>query len=137
MNMSGENYRAKEEIQRKDTINSQAPGSLFLRKPPASLNPIVRLFESPQRLISPYIKKGQVVADLGCGSGQYTLALIEIVGPAGKVYAIDLDKKRMRSLEKKTEKGGYYNIELHATSASDLSFIKDRSVDFVLANGQL
>ena len=32
---------------------------------------------------------------------------------------------------------GYHNIEAYATSASDLSFIKDESVDFVLANGLL
>jgi ubiquinone/menaquinone biosynthesis C-methylase UbiE len=40
-------------------------------------------------------------------------------------------------LEKKVDKLGYRNIELHASSASDLSFIKDGSVDFVLANGLL
>ena len=32
---------------------------------------------------------------------------------------------------------GYHNIEGHATSASELNFIGDESVDFVLANGLL
>ncbi len=67
----------------------------------------------------------------------YTLALAELVGPEGKVYAVDLGKKCIRALEKKADKGGYHNIEAHASSASDVSFIKDRSVDFVLANGLL
>jgi ubiquinone/menaquinone biosynthesis C-methylase UbiE len=40
-------------------------------------------------------------------------------------------------LEKKANKRGCRNIEAHASSASDLSFIKDESVDFVLANGLL
>jgi ubiquinone/menaquinone biosynthesis C-methylase UbiE len=78
-----------------------------------------------------------VVADLGCGSGYYTLALAELVGPEGKVYAVDLDNKCIKALEKKADKSGYHNIEAHASSASDVSFIKDRSVDFVLANGLL
>ena len=35
------------------------------------------------------------------------------------------------------EKGGHQNIETYASSASELNFIKDGSVDFVLANGLL
>jgi ubiquinone/menaquinone biosynthesis C-methylase UbiE len=78
-----------------------------------------------------------VVADLGCGPGFYTLALANCVGPEGKVYAVDMDEKCIQELEKKVENGGYQNIEMYAMSASNLSFIKDNSVDFVLANGLL
>jgi len=84
-----------------------------------------------------YVKKGQVVADLGCGPGFYTLALADCAGDEGKVYAVDSDEKVIQALEKKLEKGIYHNIETHASSASDLDFIKDGSVDFVLANGLL
>ncbi len=92
---------------------------------------------NPQKHIEPYVKKGHVVVDLGCGPGFYTLALADCVGPEGKVYAVDLNEKCIRSLEKKVKKGGYHNIETHASSASDLRFINDGSVDFVLANGLL
>jgi len=102
-----------------------------------NLNPIRRLFGSPQRHVEPYVTNGQVVADLGCGSGYYTLALAECVGPEGWVYAVDLDDEAIRALEKGADRRGYHNIEAHASSASDLSFIKDGSVDFVLANGLL
>ena len=78
-----------------------------------------------------------MVADLGCGSGYYTFALAQCVGPEGRVYAVDLDKKCIRSIEKKMGKKGFHNIEAHASSASDLGFIKTGSVDFVLANGLL
>lgn len=125
------------EEKHKNRKKSPASGWLFLRRPPAILDPIRRLFEPPQRLIGPHVKKGQVVADLACGSGYYSLALAESVGPEGKVYAVDLDKKCIRAIEKKAVKRGYLNIEAHASSASDLSFIKDRSVDFVFANGLL
>jgi len=95
-------------------------------------NFIRRLTDNPNKYCS-YVTKGQVVADLGCGPGYYTLLLAESVGPEGKVYAVDSDEKAIRALEKKASKHGYHNIEAHATSASDLSFIKDGSVDFVLA----
>ncbi len=125
------------EQQQKDQTKSKWSDWLFLRRPPAFLDPIRRLFEPPKRLIKPYVKKGQVVADLGCGSGYYTLALAELVGPKGKVYAVDLGRNCIRGLEKKAKKDGCHNIEVYASSASDVSFIKDRSVDFVLANGLL
>jgi ubiquinone/menaquinone biosynthesis C-methylase UbiE len=95
-----------------------------------------RLFSSPEKYC-PYVTNGQVVADLGCGPGYYTIALAESAGPEGKVYAVDSDEKAIRALEKKADKLGYHNIEAHASSASDLSFTRDRSVDFVLANGLL
>ena len=106
-----------------------------------SLNWFGRLFDrdpsTPLRQIEPYISEGQVAADLGCASGYYTLALAERVGPKGRVYAVDLDGEVIRELEDKAKRNGRENIEFHATSAADLGFIADASVDFVLANGLL
>lgn len=100
-----------------------------------NLNPIRRLFDGdrsiPQRHIEPYVTKGQVVADLGCGLGYYTFALAECVGSEGRVYAVDLKEDYIRALEEKADKRGYRNIEAHASSVSDLSF-KDESVDLSL-----
>jgi len=99
-------------------------------------NPFRKLFSNPNEFCY-HVTNGQVIADLGCGPGFYTLALAECVGPKGRVYAVDSDEKAIRALEKKAEERGYHNIEAHASSASDLNFIKDESVDFVLANGLL
>ena len=137
MGVSRKKRRAGNDCRQKDQRKLNWSNWLFLRRPPAFLDPIRRLFESPKKLIEPYVKDGQVVADLGCGSGYYTFALAELVGSRGKVYAVDLGKDCIRALEKKARKSGYRNIEAHASSASDVSFMKDRSVDFVLANGLL
>ena len=101
------------------------------------LYPIIRIFEPPKRLIRPFVKEDYVVADLGCASSYSTIALAELVGPEGRVYAVDLNEKCIRALEKKVEKGGYHNIESHASSAADLSFIEDSSVDLIFASGLL
>ena len=108
-----------------------------LPKNQITLSPFRRFFGNPQKHIEPYVTKGQVVADLGCSTGYYTLALVECAGPEGRVYAVDLNENNIRSLEEKAAKSGYRNIGAHASSAADLSFIKDGSVDFVLANGLL
>jgi ubiquinone/menaquinone biosynthesis C-methylase UbiE len=94
-------------------------------------------FFSNTKKFCSYVKNGQVIADLGCGPGFYTLALADCVGNEGKVYAVDSDEKVIQALNKRVAKGGYNNIETHASSASDLNFIKDGVVDFVLANGLL
>ena len=137
MDTSQEKHKVEGQKQPRDQKKSKTSRWLWLRRPPALLDPLRRLSGPPRRLIEPYVKDDQLVADLGCGSGYYTLALAELVGSGGKVYAVDLDKKAIRALVKKAEKGGYRNIEAHAVSAADVSFIKDRSVDFVLANGLL
>ncbi len=102
-----------------------------------ALGPLRKLFKPSQDHFEQYAKKGYVAIDMGCRTGFYSLVLAESVGPQGKVYAVDLDKKSIQTLEEKAKKAGYRNIEAHATSAADLSFIKDKSVDFVLANGLL
>jgi ubiquinone/menaquinone biosynthesis C-methylase UbiE len=126
MDTNEEKHKAREEAHSKNRI---------------SLNPIRRFFERsidhPRRHLEPYVTKGQVVADLGCDTGYYTFALAECVGPEGKVYVVDLEEKKIRALEKKIEEGEYQNIEARASSAADLSFIEDGSIDFVLANGLL
>ncbi len=102
-----------------------------------NLNPLSRLFENPRESLEPYVSKGQVVADLGCNKGYYTFALAECVCPDGKVYAVDLREDFIDALEKRGDANGYHNIEWHAASAADMNFIKDESIDFVLANGLL
>jgi SAM-dependent methyltransferase len=129
----------RKEKQPIDQITSREARWSFLRRPPAFLDPILNRIESPKVLkrVGSYIKKGQVVADLGCGWGYYTFALADLVGSEGKVYSVDLSKNCIRSINKKAIKGSYHNIQAFVSSAADLSFIKDRSVDFVFANGLL
>jgi len=39
-------------------------------------------------------------ADLGAGDGVFTRALVELLGPAARIYAVDRDKKALASLER-------------------------------------
>jgi precorrin-6B methylase 2 len=42
---------------------------------------------------------GGIWADFGAGSGAFTLALRELVGPHANIYAIDKDQRALRELE--------------------------------------
>lgn len=109
----------------------------FLRRPNGFYDLIRFFFEPPNKLIAPYVKRGMVVADLACARGYYTFPLADLVGPEGKVYAVDLGENCIQGIQAKAKKNGYENIEAIATSAADLKAIPDRSVDFVFANGLL
>ena len=101
------------------------------------LYPFRKHFEDPEKIFGPYLSKEQVVADLGCGPGFFSTPMAHFVGPEGQVYAVDSNEKAIRALEKKMRKDGIDNIETHASSAHDLSFIGDDSVDFIFAYGLL
>ena len=122
-----------------DPQEARAARWAFLRRPPKFLNTIMSRIESPKILkqVRPHIETGQVVADLGCGWGFYTFALADLVGPQGTVYSVDLSKNCIQTIQKKADKRGYHNIRAFASTAANLSFIQDRSVDFVFANGLL
>jgi SAM-dependent methyltransferase len=128
-----------EDMQSKVKKEAWAARLAFLRRPPAFLDSLMTKVESPGilRKIRPYVKEGQTTADLCCGWGFYSIALADIVGPKGMVYSVDLSKNCIGSIRKKVEEGSYRNIEAIASTAADLSFIIDKSVDFVFANGLL
>ena len=46
------------------------------------------------------LESGGTWADLGAGSGAFTLALRELVGPHANIYAVDKDQRGLRNLEK-------------------------------------
>ncbi|WP_455283779.1 class I SAM-dependent methyltransferase [[Eubacterium] cellulosolvens] len=62
-----------------------------------------------------------MVADLGCGPGYFTVALAELVGPQGRVFAVDSDEKAIRALKMKADGRGFHSIEAHASSPRLLS----------------
>ena len=45
-------------------------------------------------------EKGGTWADLGSGSGAFTLALADLIGSTGKIYSIDKDKRALKEQEK-------------------------------------
>ena len=44
-------------------------------------------------------QQGEVWADLGAGRGRFTLALADLLGEAGVVYAVDRNKRDLQGLE--------------------------------------
>jgi ubiquinone/menaquinone biosynthesis C-methylase UbiE len=52
----------------------------------------------PQFLQQLAIRPGHAALDLGCGPGFWTLPLAELVGPSGKVWALDVSQEMLDTL---------------------------------------
>ena len=50
------------------------------------------------------VKPGDVVCDLGCGNGFYTLKIAKLVGDKGKVLAVDIQKQMLAMLNLRAKK---------------------------------
>jgi SAM-dependent methyltransferase len=57
------------------------------------------------------VRRGMTVCDLGCGNGYYTLQLAKMVGPRGRVLAVDIQPEMLEMLERRAEEAGLENIE--------------------------
>ena len=61
-------------------------------------------FENPDKIISEAgVKTGYIVADIGCGTGFFTIPLARYVGESGKVYALDTSPPMIRELRKRVK----------------------------------
>ncbi len=65
------------------------------------------------------IAKGSTVADIGAGVGFYTMLLAERVGPAGKVYANEIQSGMLDRLKRNVAAKGFTNVIPILGSESD------------------
>lgn len=56
------------------------------------------------------LKPGSVVADIGAGSGVFTLPLAAAVSPSGKVYAVDIDQGLVDHIAAKAKEQKVTNV---------------------------
>ncbi len=76
-----------------------------------------------------HLPKGARVADVGTGTGYFSIPLAKAVGNAGKVFAVDLQQEMLDKLRQKLEQpDAPRNISLHLGAASQLP-LPDDSVD--------
>jgi len=90
------------------------------------------LIRNPQRRLKKIpLKEGMVVLDYGCGPGRYTLPVARLVGPTGKVFAVDIQPLAISMIKEKATSESLTNIEAILVNSYDTG-IQDSSVDLVL-----
>ena len=76
------------------------------------------------------LKPGLAVADVGAGTGLFTRLFARAVGPAGKVYAVDIAPKFVEHVEKSCKEAGLKNVTGVVCTQTSAK-LPDNSVDLV------
>ena len=82
-------------------------------------------YQKPHEVLTALnIKPGEVIADIGAGSGYFTFRLSHFVGDKGKIYAVDVSPDMVR----------HVNRRIRATKASNVVTILADNDDPLLAD---
>jgi ubiquinone/menaquinone biosynthesis C-methylase UbiE len=76
------------------------------------------------------VRSDMTVLDFGCGPGGYSIAAAKLVGPRGKVYAVDIHPLALKSVQKTAVKRGLNSVKV--ISGDDIAEINAGTVDVAL-----
>ncbi|NTV47754.1 MAG: class I SAM-dependent methyltransferase, partial [Chlorobiales bacterium] len=94
-------------------------------------NGIRRYLQNPQKILSPYIKEGMTVLDVGCGPGFFSIEMARMVGKCGRVIAADLQEGMLQKVKAKVKNTELEErILLHKCGENNIGV--SEPVDFVL-----
>lgn len=97
-------------------------------------------FANPEKITTHFhLREGDVVADLGAGSGQYMKPLSDAVGKSGKVYLCEIQKPLVEALGNRAQELRLSNIR---TVWADLEHpggvkVRDQELDAALLSNVL
>ncbi len=77
------------------------------------------------------IKPGKSVADVGAGSGWFTVRAAKRIGGLGRVYAVDINPEAVKYIEERARKEQLSNVKAILSKADD-PLLPSSSVDAVL-----
>lgn len=85
------------------------------------------------------LSEGMKVADLGAGSGFYSVAAGKMVGSSGRVYAVDVQKDLLERLRSMAGPQGVHNIEVVWGNAEKIggTKLRESTADRVIASNIL
>jgi ubiquinone/menaquinone biosynthesis C-methylase UbiE len=99
----------------------------------------VKLFEDPERdrwqkpkevVDAMNLKKGDVVADIGAGTGYFARHIAVAVGPNGRAVGLDIEPSMVKYMEEDARKMNLGNYTAKVVRTDDPE-LEDRSVDVV------
>lgn len=95
------------------------------------------LFRDPYKALNAAgLEPGQVVLEVGCGPGFFTVPAAEIVGEEGKVYALDINPLAVDRVRQRIEEKRVTNVETVLADAADTG-LPDQSFDLIFVFGLL
>jgi arsenite methyltransferase len=86
-------------------------------------------YQKPHEVLTALnIKPGEVIADIGAGTGYFTFRLAHFVGAKGKVYAVDVSPDMIRHINRRIRETNAANV-VSILAEPDDPLLADRSVN--------
>lgn len=80
-----------------------------------------RFAQDPGKLLAPYVREGMTVLEPGPGMGFFTLDLARLVGPSGRVVAVDLQPRMLSRLKRRAAGAGLLErLDVRIASSNSL-----------------
>ncbi len=89
-------------------------------------------FDVADVLTSIGLKNGDVFLDAGCGPGHFAIAACGIVGPDGRVCAVDVHEESIDKLNEKAANRNLENIDVFVADVTERIPAADQTVDVCL-----
>lgn len=87
------------------------------------------VYHSREKIVAELrLRPGQVVADVGAGTGLFTVLIASQVGPKGRVYAVDIVPEFLPSIAQRAKVAGLANVETVLCTEKSVE-LKPRSID--------
>ena len=91
-----------------------------------------QLWLPPEQVLAQLkVKAGEVVVDLGAGTGYFTLPLSQAVGDKGTIYAVDAQAEMLTRLQQKLEAASISNVRAVLATA-EATGLPARCADLIL-----
>ncbi len=99
------------------------------------LSPLRRLYQDPGAILRPWVAEGMTVLEPGPGMGFFTLEMARLVGPRGRVVAVDVQPRMLEVLLRRARRAGLEDrIEVRRAEGEALGVDDlEGRVDFALA----
>ncbi len=91
-----------------------------------------RWLHDPQKVLSPFVKEGMTVLDIGCGPGFFSIPLAELAGRTGTVVAADLQDGMLQKLRDRIQ-GTEFEERIRLVKCDSDRINVSEQVDFGLA----
>src|SRR5471030_208350 len=77
------------------------------------------LLPPKETLIKLGLHEGDIMADIGCGIGYFTIPAAKIVGGSGNIFAMDILPEMLQDVEMKIKEKNISNIKTILTEEND------------------
>ncbi len=93
---------------------------------------IRRWWQPPRKILSPFVREGMTVLDVGCGPGFFSVEMAKMVGSGGKVISADLQDGMLQKLSDKV-RGTELEARIVLVKCEEDTINVSDTVDFALA----